>query len=282
MSQIDANTQVSLNSDASIIAIGYVDHRNNEVVDIADFNELPRLKSTRLALGQYQGYTISFGIDPKTLLVTTRSKSGSALLRVDIARKNNPIIRKLYEHTSTLRFPVEAETNKFVFLEQLDESTGRSRWQILDAQRKYSSSAGSFRMAAPPSVVDGAVFLPIPSPGFKIAEIVGKTPMQVADFFKGPGGFMTCVGKPDSITCIRNDLTVLTTEVYGELIIKRGDSICRVPSQWADLRSLTISSNGRYAVFHARPRGENQRSFYSIFLGASDCTPKIFEVAKEK
>lgn len=158
LSQIATNTQVSLNSDASTIAIGYVDHLNNEVVDIAAFNELPRLRSTRLALGQHQTYTISFGFDPKTLLVTTRSKNGSALLRIDISNKNSPIIRKLYEHSSTLRFPVEAEANKFVFLEQIEESTGRSRWQILDSQRKYSSSAGSFRSAATPSVVGGGVF----------------------------------------------------------------------------------------------------------------------------
>ncbi len=90
--QIAPYTQMSLSSDGKLIALGYVDKNKNEVVDIAKLADMPNLKARRLSLGKVQAFTIAFGIDPESLLITTRGETKHDLLRVNVA---NLIAQKL-------------------------------------------------------------------------------------------------------------------------------------------------------------------------------------------
>jgi hypothetical protein len=278
--QDERYTQMSLSSDGKLIALGYVDKNKNEVVDIAKLSYMPNLKARRLSLGKVQPFTFAFGIDPESLLITTNGESKHDLLRVNVANLNSPKIETLHSHPFWLRFPKEMEGHKVVFLEQIDGKDGVSRWRIVDGTTSADTRAQLFVRASWPSIVGGNVFLPIPIKGKGIADIVGTTPKAIREFYDTSDGFMVCADTPDSIACLKNDVTILMTESYGELIVNKGGRICRVPGQWKDSYPIEISRNGKYAVFQGIPRGGKQRGVYLIETNDKDCRSQLINITK--
>jgi hypothetical protein len=278
--QIAPYTQMSLSSDGKLIALGYVDKNKNEVVDIAKLADMPNLKARRLSLGKVQAFTFAFGIDPESLLITTRGETKHDLLRVNVANLNSPKIDKLHSHPFWLRFPKEMEGHKVVFLEQIDGKNGVSRWRIVDGTTSADTKAQLFVRASRPSIVGGNVFLPIPIKGKGIADIVGTTPKAIREFYDTSDGFMVCADTPDSIACLKNDVTILLSESFGELIVNKGGRTCKVPGQWKDAYPIEISRNGKYAVFQAMPRSGKQRGLYLIETNDKDCRPQLINITR--
>lgn len=281
LAQVAPYTQMSLSSDGKLIALGYVDKNKNEVIDIAKLADMPNIKAKRLSLGKVQAFTIAFGIDPEALLITTRGETKHDLLRVNVANLNSPKIETLYSHPVWLRFPKEMEGHKVVFLEQIDEQDGVSRWRIVDGTTSADTKAQLFVRASRPSVVGENVFLPIPFKGKGVVDIVGTTPKEIREFYGTSDGFMVCADTPDSIACLKKDVTILLYESYGELIVNKGGRVCKVPGQWKDSRSMEISRNGKYAVFQAIPRGGKQRGVYLIEINDKDCRPQLINITRE-
>jgi hypothetical protein len=274
-------TQMSLSSDGKLIALGYVDKNKNEVVDIAKLADMPNLKARRLSLGKLQAFTFAFGIDPESLLITTRGETKHDLLRVNVANLNSPKIDTLYSHPVWLRFPKEMEGHKVVFLEQIDEKDGVSRWRVADGATSADTKAQLFVRASWPSVVGENVFLPIPFKGKGVVDIVGTTPKAIREFYGTSDGFMVCADTPDSMACLKKDVTILMTESYGELIVNKGGRVCKVSGQWQDSNPMEISRNGKYAVFQAIPRGGKQRGVYLIEINDKDCRPQPINITRE-
>jgi hypothetical protein len=274
-------TQMSLSSDGKLIALGYVDKNKNEVIDIAKLVDMPNIKATRLSLGAVRPFTFAFGIDPLSLLITTRGGAKHDLLRVNVANLNSPKIDTLYSHPAWLRFPKEMDDQKVVFLEQITESHGASRWRVFDGIKSYNTIAQTFRLAAEPSVVGGNVFLPIPIKGMGIVDIVGTTSKAIREFYDTSDGFMVCADIPDSIACFKNDVTILMEESYGELVINKKGRICKIPGQWKDARTMAISRNGKYTVFQAIPRGSKERGLYLIETDDNNCRPQLANITRE-
>lgn len=280
--QVIKYTQISLNSNGEFVALGYVNKDNNEVVDIVKLSGMPNLKAQQLLLGKLQAFTIAFGLHPESLLITTRNKNGSDLLRVNVVDTRNPKIDKLYSHPISLRFPKELEGNKIIFLEQIDEKSGGSVWRIFDGTMTYNTIAQIFRRAAWPNVVAGNVFLPIPIKGKGIVDIVGKTPNVIREFYDTSDGFMVCANINEPIICLKNEVTILMTESFGEFIINKGGRICRVPGQWKESHPFEISGNGKFVVFQGIPRGESKRGLYLIEINDRDCRPQPINIIREK
>ena len=270
--QIPVGAQLSLNSNGKLLAIGGVTEKQEEVIDIIDLTEKINIKKTRLNLNNYAPFTISFGRNPSALIFTTRIKDNrSALIAVDISNINAPQITKLYSSPGLLRFPKQIDDSRYLFLEEIKNTTGSSLWKLFDGANVYKTTDHTFRLASYPSVIGGNVFLPIPIKGFGIVDILGNVPIPIRNFFGSSDGFMVCADKPLTNTCIKDGVSVFQTFSYGELAILIGADVCKVHGKWQDLRSMTISSNGAVAAFQAIPFGEKERGIYLIDINDKSC-----------
>ena len=274
-------TQLSLSSDGNLIALGYVDKNSNEVVDIVKISGMPNLKAQRLSLGTMQAFTIAFGMHPESLLITTRSKNRFELVRVNVTNVKNPKIDKLYSHSVSLRFPKEMEGNRIVFLEQIDGSSGSSVWRVFDGVKTHNTISQVFSLAAWPNIVGANAFLPIPVKGKGIVDIVGRAPDVIREFYGTSDGFMVCADSNEPIVCLKNDVTILMTESFGELIVNKGGQICKVPGQWKESHPFEISGNGKYAIFQGISRGERRRGLYLIEMDDRECRAQPINIDRQ-
>ena len=282
LAQIFPTTQLALNSNGSLLAIGYVDENKKEVVDIASLTEVPRVRTRRVAMNSIQAYTFSFGVDPESLLITTRWQNSFDLLRVGITDVRHPRIETIYSSPTLLRFPAEVAPNKLVVLQQIDNLNGNSRWRILDGSSSPQVVGRVFNRSAPPSVVGSSAFVTIASTPPQLFSIVGDVPNSVSDFFGKLDGYLVCADVPNLVTCVRSELTVLPTESYSRLVINRGGILCKSDDEWFDLRELVVARNGRYISFHAIPRGTKQRGIYLIDTSSDRCIPQRVYINREQ
>lgn len=217
-------------------------------------------------------FDMAWSLSADAILVTTWSKTGNQLSRLDLASGTRAV---LYESGGALRFPMEIEDGTYVFLEALSAAERSSQWQRLASGRKTLLNPKIYRLAAPLEQIGGSLHLFEPTKEFRI--FAGPLPSGLRELVTPTTWSIRCADK-EPLSCVRNHFFMPKDgSPFSTMDVVIGGRTCHVAGRWTDAREVQISRDGSTVAFHARASREGVRAVYAIDTRKGCLPVAVFE-----
>lgn len=221
-------------------------------------------------------HTTAWARSERQVLVTTWSREGSELLKIDL---DDAVPTVLYKSSSRLRFPLELAEGHYVVLESTEPGGRYSRWQRLQDGHKTLLNDTVYSLAAPLEHRGGSLYVlePRSPPIFRVLH--GKLPAGLQQLIVPTTWTIKCA-ETQPLVCVQtHNHFGPDGATFGTMEVINGGRRCKVPGRWLDEREISVSRDGSTAVFHAPVSSiGGPRAIYILKINDDGCIPMPLEV----
>lgn len=188
----------------------------------------------------------AYAYNSKDVLIATLSSERTGKL---LRRKPTGEIETLFEHPFPIRFVLETEKDKFVFLAG-KEISGGGTWVQLEKHRLTQLNEQFFRLATNINIIDGNYFLLEPGKRAHLISILRSPPESVASIIKDNTGGIHCTKSPD-LACLLVNENIELSYSNSEIEYHSASHNCKLRQKWRNFRGAALARNGQIAAFLA-------------------------------
>lgn len=264
-----SDTQLTISSEGNFLVVSWYDDNNVPHARLLTLNGTQLISDRPLELPPHK-FTIAFGYKNEELLVTTHSKEGSSLIKLNVLTGE----RQLITHSAQMkRFPLEDKPGSYVFLEAGEAIKDMHTWQRWRRGSQQQINPFGFKIAAPLNIIGDSLFIFI-APARYPMMIQGRIPPEVLENTDKDTFNIQCADT-NPIVCIKDTLLFKPLpdgRSYGVASIFSKDHHCTIQGEWFDKFGFQISRNGRLIAFHAAdPSRSGPRSLQVIDTQEAGC-----------